>query len=70
MRKTVWLLLLLGTLLAGGLFLPRAQEPPIESIDRDRARLMLTNIKDKLRKKYYDPGFHGVDIEGRFREAD
>ena len=70
MRKTVWLFLLLGTLLAGGLFLPRAQEPPIESIDRDRARLMLTNIKDKLRKKYYDPGFHGVDIEGRFREAD
>src|SRR3990167_1190946 len=70
MRKTVWLLLLLGTLLAGGLFLPRAQEPPIESIDRDRARLMLTNIKDKLQKKYYNPPFHGVDIEGRFREAD
>ncbi len=31
---------------------------------------MLKVIKDELRKNYYDPNFHGMDIEARFRTAD
>ena len=31
---------------------------------------MLGDIKADLKKNYYDPSFHGVDIEARFKEAD
>src|SRR5947207_346773 len=31
---------------------------------------MLADMKIDLKKSYYDPTFHGVDIEARFQEAD
>src|SRR6476659_1422229 len=37
---------------------------------RDRSREMLEVIKRDLQKNYYDPSFHGVDIEAVFKEAD
>jgi carboxyl-terminal processing protease len=31
---------------------------------------MLSTIKNDIQKHYYDPGFHGVDIEARFKAAE
>ena len=38
--------------------------------DRSRGTSMLRNIKGDIQKHYYDPGFHGVDIETRFKAAE
>ena len=32
--------------------------------------MMLSTVKDDLKKNYYDPKFHGMDIEERFKIAD
>jgi C-terminal processing protease CtpA/Prc len=45
-----------------------AQQPP-SSLDRDRGNVMLRDIKDDLKKNYYDPTFHGMDIDERFKTA-
>src|SRR6185312_12326947 len=46
-----------------------AQEAPTK-FDIDRARDMLGIIKNDVKKNYYDPNYHGVDIEARFKAAD
>jgi C-terminal processing protease CtpA/Prc len=38
--------------------------------DRERGRQMLKTLKEDIKKNYYDPTFRGIDLEGRFREAD
>ena len=43
----------------------RAQS--IADIDRTRA---LKEIKNSLKKNYYDPTFHGVDLDARFKAAE
>ena len=43
----------------------RAQS--FSSQDRDRGVLMLKLIKDDISKHYYDPGFHGIDVDARFK---
>ncbi len=40
------------------------------SLDRDRCRDMLKVIKDDIKNNYYDPSFHGVDLDARFKAAD
>ncbi len=40
------------------------------SLDRERGQTMLSTIKDELKKNYYDPDFHGMDLNARFKEAD
>lgn len=40
------------------------------SQDRDRGALMLKIIKDDISKHYYDPTFHGIDLDARFQLAD
>lgn len=42
----------------------------LSNIDRDRGHVMLSVIKDDIKKNYYDPAFHGMDIEARFKTAD
>ena len=42
----------------------------IGSTEKGRARSMLHNVKKELQKNYYDPGFHGVDLEARFQAAE
>ncbi len=41
----------------------------ISSFDRGNSASMLRQIKEDLTKNYYDPKFHGVDIEKLFAEA-
>src|SRR3984893_9114740 len=39
------------------------------SFDRDRGRTMLNTLKSEIKKNYYDPAFHGIDLEARFKTA-
>src|SRR2546421_2570268 len=38
--------------------------------ERERGRDMLAAIKDDIKKNYYDPKFHGVDVDARFKAAE
>lgn len=40
------------------------------SVDRDRGHVMLKTLKGEIRKNYYDPTFHGIDLDARFKTAD
>jgi len=64
--------LLKAVLLASLFFTPLtvvAQAQKVETKDRDRGQQMLSRIKDNLKKNYYDPNFHGMDVETRFKTA-
>ncbi len=37
---------------------------------RERGRQMLNVIKSDIQKNYYDPNFHGIDLNARFKAAD
>lgn len=47
----------------------RAQQK-MDSIDRDRARQMLRDARDAVKKYYYDPKYHGVDLDARYQQFD
>ena len=59
------LILVLGTCLSIGA--QSQEQPQISALDRERGVTMLTNIHDALKKNYYDPTFHGVNIDARFK---
>ncbi len=42
----------------------------LSSNDRETGRIMLRNVKDKIKKEYYDPLFHGVNLDEVFQAAD
>lgn len=46
-----------------------AQEQPIQADERATVRAMLSDIKDDIKNNYYDPKFHGVDIDARYSET-
>ena len=46
----------------------RAQS--LSSFDRDRGRQMLSVLKDDIKKNYYDPTFHGIDLNTHFAKYD
>ena len=56
-------------LVGGSLFATSAQQSP-SGVDRDRGHVMLREIKNDLKKNYYDPTYHGMDLEARFKAAD
>jgi C-terminal processing protease CtpA/Prc len=56
-------------LFSGALFSAPGQQLP-SNLDRDRGHAMLRVIKDDLKKNYYDPNYHGMDLEARFKIAD
>lgn len=37
--------------------------------ERSRHKSMLEGIKSEVKKNYYDPNFHGLDLEAKFKEA-
>jgi C-terminal processing protease CtpA/Prc len=39
------------------------------NFNRDHAQNILNVIKDDIKKNYYDPAFHGIDLEAKFKEA-
>jgi carboxyl-terminal processing protease len=51
-----------------------AQQPAparkLDSADLQRAHLMLKQAHDEIRKNYYDPAFHGIDIDKTYQQFD
>jgi C-terminal processing protease CtpA/Prc len=54
--------------LAPQALLLRAQS--LDRIERERAQTMLNVLKNELKKNYYDPNFHGMDVDARFKAAE
>jgi C-terminal processing protease CtpA/Prc len=67
MRKTIALLGIVAVLLCFG---PgaKAQSDKIQPKDRERAKIMLADVHDAIKKNYYDPTFHGIDLEARYQK--
>jgi C-terminal processing protease CtpA/Prc len=40
----------------------------MSSIQRDQALQMLQDVYDRMRKDYYDAGYHGMDLDARYKE--
>ncbi len=51
-------------------FTPADSFAQASSADRDRGRTMLRTVKEEIKKNYYDPQYHGIDIETRFKAAE
>ena len=60
----------LAAVIAGGLAVPVVGQQQVSNFDRERGRVMLNIIRDDLKKNYYDPGFHGLDVDVKFKESD
>jgi C-terminal processing protease CtpA/Prc len=43
------------------------QQKPISNFERQRAQSMLGQIHLELKKNYYDPSFHGMDVDARYQ---
>lgn len=41
-----------------------------DNLQRDRARMMLRDLKDAVEHHYYDPQFHGIDLDAGFQAAE
>ena len=42
----------------------------LTSTDRDRGHVILKTLKNEIKKNYYDPGYHGLDLDAIFKAAD
>jgi C-terminal processing protease CtpA/Prc len=59
----------LGILVSSASLVISTQAPQISDLDRQRAQQMLKTVSDEVRKHYYDPKFHGVDLDKEFADA-
>lgn len=50
--------------------MPAVRAQGINRLDRDRALQMLDSIKNDIKKNYYDPSYHGIDLDARFKTAE
>ena len=64
------ILYLLTLILCAGAMVPGFAQTAPTGYERDRGRAMLNIIKNDLKKYYYDPTFHGMDLDARFKEAE
>lgn len=46
------------------------QAQSLSSFERERGRIMLGIIRDDIRKNYYDPTYHGIDLDSNFKAAE
>ena len=67
-------LIALFVIFASGVFgsLNAQQQPPkkLDSTGITRAHMMLRQAHDDLKEHYYDPSYHGVDMEANYKKAD
>lgn len=47
-----------------------AQAPTLDSRTRARAKVMLKEVRDLIKDNYYDPTFHGIDLQATFKDAE
>jgi C-terminal processing protease CtpA/Prc len=64
----------LSALLCGSSAILLAQQPQqqqkLNSADLERAHMMLRQAYDDVKKNYYDPKYHEVDLDGTYRQLD
>jgi len=65
-----WIVLLAGFYLLAGAAAPLRPQEKFDNFKRGQARDMLRGVADNVRKHYYDPTFHGMDMEARFKAAE
>ena len=41
-----------------------------DRIERERLKGILNIVKNEVKKNYYDPAYHGIDLDARFKKAD
>lgn len=58
-------ILLVVVLAAAGL----AQEDKLQPGDRERGRTILSDVAGDIRSDYYDPTYHGVDLQARYKDT-
>jgi hypothetical protein len=46
------------------------QKPKLDRLDAERAHVMLREAYSSVKKNYYDPTFHGIDLDARYHEYD
>ena len=49
--------------------LPSSLAQGISSYEKQRAEMMLDQVRTDIRSNYYDPTFHGQDLEATFKQA-
>ncbi len=59
-----------GIMAVGLLCAPAPAQIQFDNIQRERARQMLRDVRDAIEHHYYDPTYHGVDMDARFKAAD
>ena len=69
-RHTLWFVGLLLAILVLALFFPLRAQQGMDRMNIDRARVMLHDAYDAVKKNYYDQKIHGLDWESRFQEHD
>src|SRR5437667_9280871 len=42
----------------------------VNATDRDRGHVILKTLKNEIKKNYYDPSFHGLDLDALFKTAE
>ena len=52
------------------LLVPSASSQVFDRIERARMKEMLNNIKNSVKKNYYDASYHGIDLDARFKKAE
>ena len=67
-RNSILKFLVVALLAASFSPLLLAQEKELAE-NRERGKIMLTKIKEELKRNYYDPKFRGMDLDARFKEA-
>jgi C-terminal processing protease CtpA/Prc len=69
LRVFVGFVIILGITVGTGIRLRaqgQNQQYKITDTQRAEAEAMLTNLRDAVKKNYYDPAYHGLDIDARF----
>jgi hypothetical protein len=46
------------------------QKPKLDRLDAERTHVMLREAYTSVKKNYYDPTFHGIDLDARYHEYD
>src|SRR5437868_6723309 len=47
-----------------------ASAQSFDGMERNRMKDMLSVVKNDIKKRYYDPTFHGINMDERFKKAE
>ena len=72
MSRLRWSNLIISAFVFLALFpvLPLLSQQKMDSINRERAIDILRDAYENVKKHYYDPKYHGLDIDARYHEYD